>query len=59
VSARRPKILSRPFPTPRQSIAKVWPFIEAEGWRPTSLTERADLGAWLKRGDAQLELFAG
>jgi predicted DNA-binding helix-hairpin-helix protein len=41
------------------SIAKVRPFIEAEGWRPTLLTERADLGAWLKPREAQLELFAG
>jgi putative DNA modification/repair radical SAM protein len=40
------------------SIAKVRPFIEAEGWRPTLLTERADLGAWLKPRDKQLELFA-
>jgi putative DNA modification/repair radical SAM protein len=39
------------------SIAKVRPFIEAEGWRPTLLTERADLGAWLKPREAQLELF--
>jgi predicted DNA-binding helix-hairpin-helix protein len=40
------------------SIAKVRPFIEAEGWRPTLLTERADLGAWLKSKETQLELFA-
>jgi putative DNA modification/repair radical SAM protein len=39
------------------SIAKVRPFIEAEGWRPTFLTERADLGAWLKPKTEQLELF--
>ena len=39
------------------SIAKVRPFIEAEGWRPTLLTERADLGAWLKPKTEQLELF--
>jgi predicted DNA-binding helix-hairpin-helix protein len=39
------------------SIAKVRPFIEAEGWRPTLLTERADLGAWLKPRTEQLELF--
>jgi predicted DNA-binding helix-hairpin-helix protein len=39
------------------SIAKVRPAIEAEGWRPTLLTERADLGAWLKPREKQLELF--
>ena len=39
------------------SLAKVRPFIEAEGWRPTLLTERADLAAWLKPAEAQLELF--
>jgi putative DNA modification/repair radical SAM protein len=39
------------------SIARVRPFIEAEGWRPTLLTERGDLGAWLKPRDKQLELF--
>jgi predicted DNA-binding helix-hairpin-helix protein len=39
------------------SIAKVRPFIEAEGWRPTSLIDRAGLGAWLKPRDGQLELF--
>ena len=33
------------------------PFIEAEGWRPTLLTERSDLGAWLKPRKEQLELF--
>jgi putative DNA modification/repair radical SAM protein len=41
------------------SIAKVRPFIEAEGWRPTMLTDRADLGGWLKPARKQLELFAG
>lgn len=40
------------------SIAKVRPFIEAEGWRPTRLAERSDLGAWLNRKPNQLELFA-
>jgi putative DNA modification/repair radical SAM protein len=40
------------------SIARVRPFVEAEGWRPTLLTERADLGAWLKPKTDQLELFA-
>jgi predicted DNA-binding helix-hairpin-helix protein len=39
------------------SVAKVRPFIEAEGWRPTLLTERADLKAWLKPTTEQLELF--
>jgi putative DNA modification/repair radical SAM protein len=38
------------------SIARVRPFIEAEGWRPTLLTDRADLGAWLKPRE-QMELF--
>jgi putative DNA modification/repair radical SAM protein len=40
------------------SIAKVRPFIEAEGWRPTLLTERSDLGTLLKPAREQLELFA-
>jgi putative DNA modification/repair radical SAM protein len=39
------------------SIAKVRPFIEAEGWRPTLLTDRADLAARLKPREKQLELF--
>jgi predicted DNA-binding helix-hairpin-helix protein len=39
------------------SIAKVRAFIEAEGWRPTALTERADLAAWLKPRTRQFELF--
>lgn len=39
------------------SIAKVRPFIEAEGWRPIFLTDRADLAARLKPREAQLELF--
>jgi putative DNA modification/repair radical SAM protein len=39
------------------SIAKVRPFIEAEGWRPTALTDRADLGQSLKPKAKQLELF--
>jgi putative DNA modification/repair radical SAM protein len=41
------------------SIAKVRPFIEAEGWRPTLLTERKDLGLSLKPPERQLELFEG
>ncbi|HYD38666.1 MAG TPA: putative DNA modification/repair radical SAM protein [Allosphingosinicella sp.] len=40
------------------SIAKVRPFICADGWRPTLLTDKADLGAWLKPKENQLELFA-
>src|SRR4051812_12606932 len=35
------------------SLAKVRPFIEAGGWRPTLLTERANLAAWLKPPEAQ------
>lgn len=40
------------------SIAKVRPFVVAEGWRPTALTDRADLGARLRPPARQLELFA-
>jgi putative DNA modification/repair radical SAM protein len=40
------------------SIAKVRPFITAEGWRPTLLTDRADLAAHLRPPKEQLELFA-
>ena len=40
------------------SIAKVRPFIEAEGWRPTALTERGDLLEKLRPKAKQLELFA-
>ena len=39
------------------SIAKVRPFIETEGWRPTLLTDRADLAARLRPREKQLELF--
>jgi predicted DNA-binding helix-hairpin-helix protein len=39
------------------SIAKVRPFIIAEGWRPTLLTDRADLAARLKPKVEQMELF--
>jgi putative DNA modification/repair radical SAM protein len=39
------------------SIAKVRPFICAEGWRPTLLTDRSDLAAWLKPAEKQMELF--
>jgi putative DNA modification/repair radical SAM protein len=40
------------------SIAKVRPFIVALDWRPTSLTDRADLKALLAPKQEQLELFA-
>jgi putative DNA modification/repair radical SAM protein len=39
------------------SIAKVRPFIAAEGWRPAALTDRADLAARLKTPPRQLDLF--
>jgi putative DNA modification/repair radical SAM protein len=39
------------------SVAKVRPFIVADGWRPTLLTDRADLGQRLKRKPKQMELF--
>ena len=41
-----------------RSVAKVRPFIVAEGWRPTLLTDRADLHARLRPKREQLELFA-
>ncbi|MDI1295368.1 MAG: putative DNA modification/repair radical SAM protein [bacterium] len=41
------------------SIAKVRPFIIAQGWIPTILADRADLSAWVKPKQEQLELFAG
>jgi len=40
------------------SIAKLRPFIAAEGWTPTALTDRADLGRQLRPKREQLELFA-
>jgi predicted DNA-binding helix-hairpin-helix protein len=40
------------------SIAKVRPFIEALDWRPTLLTDRADLRALIAPDHKQLELFA-
>jgi putative DNA modification/repair radical SAM protein len=40
------------------SIAKVRPFIVADGWRPTLLTDRADLKQRMKPKSEQLELFA-
>jgi len=41
------------------SIAKVRPFISAADWRPTLLTDRADLRALVAPKKQQLELFAG
>jgi predicted DNA-binding helix-hairpin-helix protein len=41
-----------------QSIAKVRPFIVAVDWKPTLLTDRADLRAILAPKSEQLELFA-
>ncbi len=40
-----------------QSIAKVRPFLVALDWRPTNLTDRADLRALLAPRQEQLELF--
>jgi putative DNA modification/repair radical SAM protein len=40
------------------SVAKIRPFIVAEGWRPTAFTDLADLRARLKPRAEQLELFA-
>jgi len=40
------------------SVAKVRPFIVADGWRPTLLLDRADLRQRLKPKTEQLELFA-
>mgnify|MGYP000521764225 CR=1 FL=1 len=39
------------------SIAKVRPFITAEGWSPAALTDRADLAQLLRPRATQLELF--
>src|SRR5918993_366150 len=41
------------------SIAKVRPFITTLDWRPTLLTDRADLRSLLAPEQEQLELFAG
>jgi len=41
-----------------QSIAKVRPFLCTVDWRPTMLTDRADLRALLAPKQEQLELFA-
>ena len=40
------------------SVAKVRPFIVAEGWRPVALTDRANLRDLIKPKTEQLELFA-
>jgi predicted DNA-binding helix-hairpin-helix protein len=40
------------------SIAKVRPFLVAADWRPTLLTDRADLRTLLAPRTEQLELFA-
>ena len=40
------------------SVVKVRPFIVADGWRPTLLTDRADLAQQLKPKVEQMELFA-
>lgn len=40
------------------SIAKVRPFISTSDWRPTLLTDRADLRTLVARKREQLELFA-
>ncbi len=41
------------------SVAKLRPFIVAEGWSPAALSDRADLSTWVKPPATQLELFAG
>lgn len=40
------------------SVAKVRPFIVADGWRPVALTDRADLKPLVAPRREQLELFA-
>ena len=40
------------------SIAKIRPFITTADWRPTLLTDRADLRSLLVRKTEQFELFA-
>ena len=40
------------------SVAKLRPFLIAADWRPTLLTDRADLAARLRPKTEQLELFA-
>jgi predicted DNA-binding helix-hairpin-helix protein len=39
------------------SLAKVRPFLVTEDWRPTLLSDRADLAARLRPREDQLELF--
>jgi predicted DNA-binding helix-hairpin-helix protein len=41
------------------SLAKLRPFLIAADWRPTRLTDRADLAERLRPRAKQLELFAG
>lgn len=40
------------------SVAKLRPFIVTSDWRPTLLTDKADLKRWIKPEKNQLELFA-
>jgi predicted DNA-binding helix-hairpin-helix protein len=40
------------------SVAKIRPFIVTSDWRPTLLTDKADLKRWIKPEKSQLELFA-
>ena len=40
------------------SVAKLRPFLITADWRPTVLSDRADLGRWVKPKDEQMELFA-
>jgi putative DNA modification/repair radical SAM protein len=40
------------------SVAKLRPFIVTSDWRPTLLTDKADLKRWIKPEKHQLELFA-
>ncbi len=40
------------------SVAKIRPFIVTSDWRPTLLTDKADLKRWIKPEKHQLELFA-
>ncbi|MDZ7895944.1 MAG: putative DNA modification/repair radical SAM protein [Sphingobium sp.] len=40
-----------------QSLAKLRPFLVAADWRPTLLSDRADLSPWVKPKAEQLELF--
>ena len=40
------------------SVAKLRPFLIAADWRPTALSDRADLSRWVKPRTEQMELFA-